>query len=171
VAAQATQRKSALHLAKLLRPDHCNGAQGWLSPCDKPSTKVRRYRGPFAGRPTHPPLDGLHRESSRRSARRTRSDRRAAPDAHPAVRQADGATPLLPCLGVVLSRACASPLRSAAPSRPALRLPPAPPVGDVLASPAQRRGPHRPTLVLSIGVVLGRGHGPRRLVKQGLGAP
>ena len=45
-----------------------------------------------------------------------------------------GATPLPPPGGVVRSRACASPLRSAAPSKLALPLSPSLPVGDLLES-------------------------------------
>jgi hypothetical protein len=60
----------------------------------------------------------------------------------------------------VRSRACGSPLRSAAPSRLALPLSPTPPVGDLLES-GHRGGRLSLALVLTIGVVLGRGHKPR----------
>src|SRR6516165_12826971 len=53
---------------------------------------------------------------------------------------ADEATPSPP-VGVVRSRACASPLQSAAPSRLVLPLSPTPPVGDLLESRPQGRAP------------------------------
>ncbi len=54
---------------------------------------------------------------------------------------ADESTPLPPPVCVVHSRACASPLRSAAPSRLALPPSPQPPAGDLLASRPQGRTP------------------------------
>lgn len=53
----------------------------------------------------------------------------------------DGAIPLRPCVRVVRPRACASPSRSAVPSRPVLPPSPPPPAGDVLVSRAQGQAP------------------------------
>ena len=50
-------------------------------------------------------------------------------------------TPLPPSVGVVRSRTCASPLRSAGPSRLALPPSPPPPVGDVLDSRPEGEAP------------------------------
>src|SRR3974390_957021 len=73
----------------------------------------------------------------------------------------DGAIPLRPCVRVVRPRACASPSRSAVPSRPVL--PPSPRRLLETCWCLGRRGRRlsRLTHVLRIWVVLGRGHQPK----------